>query len=458
MGNNGQASLGHPPQIANNVQRPTGAMGPRSVSMGAPVGNMGAPTSNIGPHPGSMGPRPSSMGPRPGNMGPPTGNMGPPMNTRPGNMPGQSYGRVNPSTGQPMPTRPPGQNMPPRTASGDYYASHPNAIPPVQGPPNYPGIRDLTNHMLHGNLSTTKMINHYQQEIEFLREFQYIRDMYTIREQVFGSARQQVRQQCMEEGVLQVIDTVLIRHGLIHPVQQGQRHQMSGGPQSVQQQSVQVHGSRPVQQNVQQPDMQHPGMQRPVQGQQMGGQPGGQQPQPNGQRVFSGGQQPAPQQHGVHQPTFYPIGSQYQGPVDFGVQRPAVQPPGPQQPFILQGSSGQAGVQQSGQCVVSDGQQSSTLSGPAGQAVLQQTGQRVLSSGQPPTIEQLAARQLATQQSAIEQPTTHQPAPEDLVPEDLTATDPFPVLNSAHPTQQTSQEKPKSVSKVASLLPSPMER
>jgi hypothetical protein len=394
---------------------------------------MGVPTNNIGPRPGNMGPRPSSMGPRPGNMGPPTGNMGPPMNPRPGNMPGQSYGRVNPSTGQPMPTRPPGQNMPPpRTASGDFHATHSNSIPPVQGPPNYPGIRDLSNHMLHSNMSTTKIINYYQQEIEFLREFQYVRDMYTIREQVFGSARQQVRQQCMEEGVLQVIDTVLIRHGLIHPVQQGQRPQMSGGPQSAHQQGGQVHGSRPVQQNVQQSGMQQPGMQRPVHGQQMGGQPGGQQPQPNGQRVFSGGQQSAPQQHCVQQPTFYPIGSQHQGPVDFGVQRPAVQHLGPQQP--------------------------STLQGPSGQAVLQQSGQRVLSGGQPPTIEQLAARQLATQQSANEQPTTHQSAPEDPAPEDLTATDPFPVLNSAHPTQQTSHEKPKSVSKVASLLPSPMER
>jgi hypothetical protein len=408
-------------------------MGSRSASMGAPVGNMGVPTNNIGPRPGNMGPRPSSMGPRPGNMGPPTGNMGPPMNPRPGNMPGQSYGRVNPSTGQPMPTRPPGQNMPPpRTASGDFHATHSNSIPPVQGPPNYPGIRDLSNHMLHSNMSTTKIINHYQQEIEFLREFKYVRDMYTIREQVFGSARQQVRQQCMEEGVLQVIDTVLIRHGLIHPVQQGQRPQMSGGPQSAHQQGGQVHGSRPVQQNVQQSGMQQPGMQRPVHGQQMGGQPGGQQPQPNGQRVFSGGQQSAPQQHCVQQPTFYPIGSQHQGPVDFGVQRPAVQHLGPQQP--------------------------STLQGPSGQAVLQQSGQRVLSGGQPPTIEQLAARQLATQQSANEQPTTHQSAPEDPAPEDLTATDPFPVLNSAHPTQQTSHEKPKSVSKVASLLPSPMER
>jgi hypothetical protein len=475
VGNNVQAFFDHPRQNANNVQRPTGNVGLRSASMGPPTDNMGPSTSNMGPRPSSMGPRPGSMNPRPGNMGPPTGNMGPPMNSRPGNVPSQNYGRVNPSTGQPMlPARPPGQNMPPRTASGDYYASHPNAIPPAQGPPNHQRIRNLTTHMLtHSNMSERSIIDHYQQEIEWVRQFQYTRDMVTFTDQIFGSVMQQVRQQFVDQPpdfVLQIIDTLLMRYGLIRPIQQGQRYQMgqmSGGSQSAQQQGSQVHGSRPVQQNVQQP-----GSQRPVQAQQMGGQLGGQQSQQNGQRVFPGGQQPAPQQHGMQQSNSHPIGPLQHGLVDFGPQQPAVQRSGSQQPSALQGPSGQAGLQQSGQRVLSGSQQYDVQHVAAQQPDLQhvavqqstsqQSGQRVISSGQPPTIEQLTA-----QQSAIEQPTNHQPAPEhlvpeDLVPEDLTAVDPFPVLNSAHPSQQTSsQEKPKSISKLASgvgLLPSPMER
>ncbi|KAK6002144.1 hypothetical protein QM012_001782 [Aureobasidium pullulans] len=239
---------GRPQQIANNGQ--------------PNVGNIRPPTSNIGP--------------LNGNMGPPNASMGPSMNSQRAPMPDQSYGRVNPFINQPMiPNHQPGQIPQPHPAIRDFYTSHPQVITPAAGPPNHQRLRNLTTHMLtHSNMSEQSVVNHYQQEIEYIRSLHTTRLMTSLQEQMYGSVVQQVRQQFvqppleLEVFLFRVVEHALVRHGLIAaPLPSQGTHR----PPLGQQQGGQVAGLRQTQQ--QQMDPQRYGSQ------QLGGQqPGARQP------------------------------------------------------------------------------------------------------------------------------------------------------------------------------------
>lgn len=216
-------------------------------------------------------------------MGPPNGTLGPSPIPRHVPMPGQTYGRVNPATGQPMiPTHLPGQVPQSQSAIRDFYTSHPHHIAPAIGPPNHQRLRGLTTHMLsHANMTEQSVINHYQQEIEYIRSLQTTRLMTTIQEQMYGAIEQQMRQQFMqpprelEVFFFHVVEHALMRYGLIRAAPLPQENQVPGGAQFGQQQGVQAR------------DLRH-GQQHPGQAQQMGGgQNIGQQPP----RVVAGGQQ-----------------------------------------------------------------------------------------------------------------------------------------------------------------------
>lgn len=207
-----------------------------------------------------------------GNMGPPNGNMGPSMNSQRMPMPGQSYGRVNPTINQPMiPNHQPGQVPHSQQAIRNFYTSHPQVIAPPSGPPNHQRLRGLTTHMLiHSNMSEQSIINHYQQEIEYVRSLHTTRLMTTHQEQIYGAVVQQVHQQFLqpplelEVFLFRVVEHALLRHGLIP----GPQPQMPGHPPMGQQQGVQARDLRHDQQQpgagVQQPGMQPLGIQRPV--------------------------------------------------------------------------------------------------------------------------------------------------------------------------------------------------
>ncbi|KAG9677513.1 hypothetical protein KCU99_g1594, partial [Aureobasidium melanogenum] len=248
LSTNGSGLASHPQQVANNGQ-PT-------------AGNVRLPA---------------------GTMGPPNGTLGPSPIPRHVPMPGQTYGRVNPATGQPMiPTHLPGQVPQSQSAIRDFYTSHPHHIAPAIGPPNHQRLRGLTTHMLsHANMTEQSVINHYQQEIEYIRSLQTTRLMTTIQEQMYGAIEQQMRQQFMqpprelEVFFFHVVEHALMRYGLIRAAPLPQENQVPGGAQFGQQQGVQAR------------DLRH-GQQHPGQAQQMGGgQNIGQQPP----RVVAGGQQ-----------------------------------------------------------------------------------------------------------------------------------------------------------------------
>ncbi|KAG9682034.1 hypothetical protein KCU95_g14623, partial [Aureobasidium melanogenum] len=234
----------HPQQVTNNGQ-PT-------------VGNARFPTPSIGPFNGTLGPSPMPCHPP---------------------MPGQTYGRVNTAAGQPMMLNHlPGQVPQSQSVIRDFYTSHPHLIAPATGPPNHQRLRGLTTHMLtHANMTEQSVINHYQQEIEYIRSLQTTRLMTTFQEQMYGAIGQQMRQQLMQpplelEGFFfRVVEHTLMRYGLIPAPSLPQENRMNGGAQFGQQQGVQAR------------DLRH--------GQQMGGQNNGQQPQ----RVVSGSQQSASQ-------------------------------------------------------------------------------------------------------------------------------------------------------------------
>lgn len=189
----GQRFAGHPQQNLNNTQRPAGNMGPPPSRMAPPVGDMGPPPRNTGPLPA-------------------------------GNMSTQNYGRINPTTGQPMPVGlPAGQNMPRQTTSGAFYNSHPNFIAPAHGALDYQRIRHVTTQMLTElGLSESSVINHYQQEIEYIRQLQMDRAIMTSQDNMsayVGRAVQQQVNQVRGSVSLEAIELVLTYHGLIRPTQ-----------------------------------------------------------------------------------------------------------------------------------------------------------------------------------------------------------------------------------------------
>ncbi|KAH0259418.1 hypothetical protein KCU91_g15220, partial [Aureobasidium melanogenum] len=224
-----------------------------------------------------------------GTMGPPNGPLGPSPIPRhvPVPVPGQTYGRVNPATGQPMmSTHLPDQIPQPQPAIRDFYTSHPHLIAPAIGPPNHQRLRGLTTHMLtHANMTEQSVINHYQQEIEYIRSLQTTRLMTTFQEQMYGTIGQQMRQQFMQPPLelevffFRVVEHALMRYGLIPTPPLLQENEMPGGTQVGQQQGVQGRDMRQ--------DQQHPGQTQRMEG----GQHISQQPQ----RVVSGGQRSAPQ-------------------------------------------------------------------------------------------------------------------------------------------------------------------
>ncbi|KAH0009056.1 hypothetical protein KCU78_g10924, partial [Aureobasidium melanogenum] len=261
----GPGLASHPQQVANNGQ-------PTASNARLPAGTMGLPNGTLGPSP------------IPRHMP----------------VPGQTYGRVNPASGQPMiSTRPPGQVPQPQSAIRDFYTSHPHLIAPATGPPNHQRLRDLTTHMLtHANMTEQSVINHYQQEIEYIRSLQTTRLMTTIQAQMYGAIGQQMRQQFMQPPLelevffFRVVEHALMRYGLIPAPPLLQENRIPGGAQVGQQQGVQARDLRQGQQ--------HPGQTQQI----GGGHDIGQQPQ----RVVSGGQQSAPQplmaqQVGSREPT-----------------------------------------------------------------------------------------------------------------------------------------------------------
>lgn len=227
MNTNGQGFTGYSQQNPNNIHGPVGNMGMNTLTsaMDPPTNYLGAPTVNMGPHTNNMGYRMGSLGPPTGNlaplagsMGPPTrdnhfrasslgplgGSMGPPP-TNPGsytNNMGPLISNVHPSTGytgplancrsasrpptvapNPNPSLLPSQmhgpvNMqrqsilsrPPSPPAQTFYANHPNFIAPSTRNANHARIRDLTAHMLTSGMSELAVINHYNHEIEYLRE------------------------------------------------------------------------------------------------------------------------------------------------------------------------------------------------------------------------------------------------------------------------------------------------
>ncbi|CAD0093100.1 unnamed protein product [Aureobasidium mustum] len=109
--------------------------------------------------------------------------------------------------------------------------------------------------MLTQGMTEQSVINHYQQEIEFIRNLQHIRLVTTIDEQMYPAVMQQVRQQFvqppleLEMFLFRVVEHALMRHGLIaaRPPPQGPQ-----GPPQGQQQGVQGRDSRQGQQQQQQ--------------------------------------------------------------------------------------------------------------------------------------------------------------------------------------------------------------
>ncbi|KAH0365695.1 hypothetical protein KCU65_g5939, partial [Aureobasidium melanogenum] len=266
-----QLHLQHMQNLARASSAQPSTHGPGPTSHPQQVNNKGQPTAgNV------RFPAPS--------MGPPNGTLGPSPIPRYPPMPGQTYGRVNPATGQPMmPNHLPGQVPQAQSTIRDFYTSHPHLIAPATGPPNHQRLRGLTTHMLtHANMTEQSVINHYQQEIEYIRSLQTTRLMTTLQEQMYGAVAQQMRQQFMQPPLelevffFRCVEHALMRYGLVPAPQLARENQMNGGAQFGQQQSVQGR------------DLRH-GQQQP--GMQMGGQNFGQQPQ----RVVSGGQQSASQ-------------------------------------------------------------------------------------------------------------------------------------------------------------------
>ena len=308
MNVNGQAPSGHPQQMPSNAQLPAGNMGPRSLSIGSLSTNMGYRNSNMAPPAGNMGPPIGSTGSHPVNMGPPggmrlpTGNTGlptgnmhpsttdqiPPMPSRPtGTTPNQNFNRTNP---------PPTQ-IPPPHSSGDFYLHNPTAITPAKAPIHQP-IRNTTFQMLtHNHMSEMSVINHYQQEIEYLRVLQMDRFNALSREGVLGWIHQCVRN--VNIGVsVQSVESVLRFHGLI-----SQQAGFSGG--------VGGGGQRPV---FQQGGSQQSGVQQ--------GGLGVQQP---GHRGVSGSEQPLPAPSAVEGPV---AAAPQQPPPEQEDAKPVVEPTG----------------------------------------------------------------------------------------------------------------------------------
>jgi hypothetical protein len=222
MNNHGQRFAGHPQQNFNNAQRPAGNMGPPSGRMAPPVGDMGS---------------------------------------RPGNMPTQNYGRVNPPTGQPMPQGlSAGQNMPRQTTSGAFYNSNPGFITPAYGSLNQQHLRDVTHHMLVNNqLPELGVIIHYQQEIEYIRHLHVDRLIMAHRDQMSAHLAHLVQEQVALSRVgvsVEAIELVLMNHRLIAP-RGFSGEQGGGGQRPAFQQAGPQHGPSqqggPQQGGVQQP-------------------------------------------------------------------------------------------------------------------------------------------------------------------------------------------------------------
>lgn len=290
---------------ASSAQSNTSGPGPASRSQ--QIANNGPPTvGNARPHVGSMGP--------------PNGNMGPSMDSQRVPMPGQSYGRVNPAVSQPMiPNHQPGQVPQPQQATRNFYTLHPQLIAPPSGPPNHHRLRGLTTHMLtHSNMSEQSVINHYQQEIEYIRSLHSTRLMTTFQEQMYGAVVQQVRQQFlqppleMEIFFFRIVEHALVRHGLVPAPPPPQNNQMPGRPPMGQQQGVQARDLRHDQQQpgagVQQPGMHPLGVQQPVFRQSAAPQPpmaqqvGHRGPSQDNQTAVPGQQQQRSQVGGPAQP------------------------------------------------------------------------------------------------------------------------------------------------------------
>jgi len=263
-------STGNMGYLTSSLERPTvnmgpynGSMGPRMGSLALSTGYMGAPPTNMGLHASSMGPRASSMGPRMSSIGPlqpntslhtntthpSTINANPPMAPRPTLLPSLMH---NPINQQYRMTPPPTQN---------YYATHPNFIAPSTRNANHARIRNLTAHMLtNDNMSELAVINHYNHEIEYLRELR-------VNRLITASQTQQ-------RGFVV---------GGMGGGGQGFASQQWGGVQGGMQQGV-----------MQQGGVQGPG-QRAFSG-----------PRQSGERSFSGGQQGGLQNPAVQQPASAP--------------------------------------------------------------------------------------------------------------------------------------------------------
>ncbi|CAD0110625.1 unnamed protein product [Aureobasidium uvarum] len=263
MNPNGQGIAGYAQQMPNNGQRPTS------------------------------------------NMGLASGSMGPQMNPQAGHMQGQSYGRIYPVAGQPMfATQPQVQYRPVQTSSGAFYASHPDSIAQAPGPPNHQRLRNLTTHMLtHSNMSELSVINHYQQEIEYIRQLQNTRVMTTFQESM--------------------------RAVMLHETTQQMRYMFANPPKEfdglVAQSLMGILRNKGVGDLIQNPDYAQ------------------QQP---GQRTFSGGQQPTTQHPAFQQPVVQQTNAEQVGPQQFLAQQPGPVKFGAQQTAPEQVTAQQPGARQ----------------------------------------------------------------------------------------------------------------
>lgn len=249
-----------PPTRDNHFR--ASSLGPLGGSMGPPPTNTGLYTNNTSPHTSNMGPYNTSMGPSISNMHPSTGYTGPLANYRsasrpptvapnpnPSLLPSQMHGPVNMQR-QSIPSRPP----PPPAQT--FYANHPNSIAPSTRNANHARIRDLTAHMLTSGMSELAVINHYNHEIEYLRELRLNRMI----------AASELQQRGLSGG--------MGGQGQ-HAAFQQMGAQQGGGMQGVMQQGG-VHGpgqrvfpgpQQPGQGNFpvgQQGGLQHPAVQQPV--------------------------------------------------------------------------------------------------------------------------------------------------------------------------------------------------
>jgi len=271
----GRPTVNMGPYNSNMVPRMS-SLGPPTGYMGVPPTTMGLRASSMGPRAGSMGPRMGSIGPLPPNTvhhtntaGPPTINANSAMAPRPTLLHSLMH---NPINQQYRMTPPPPQ--PPQTQN--FYANHPNFIAPSTRNANHARIRDLTAHMLtNDNMSELAVINHYNHEIEYLRELRLNRLITASQMQqrgfvVGGMGGGQPFASQQWGGVQGVMQQGVVQQGVMQQSgDQGPGQRAFSGPSQSAGRSVS---------GGQQGSLQHPGVQQPAPQQPA---PGPQEPLPS---------------------------------------------------------------------------------------------------------------------------------------------------------------------------------